>query len=336
MKKWQWLIGLLLVICLVALPTQALAQSESGDKFVFGGTFTLGAGEQVNGNLYILGGSVRLEADSRVTGDVYLAGGSLQADGEINGDVTVAGGSIRMGDEAVVGGDVNLFGGNLQQAEGARVEGDVNQENGTPPVIPGVPSGAGATAVAHGSNPILSALWFLFRIFMWAALAVLTVLFLPRQTERVAGVITSQPLIAGGIGLLTGIVAPIAVVIMAITLILLPLSFGAALVLAALWAFGLIAAGTEVGRRLGEGLHQVWALPLAAGVGTFLLMLIVNSLHALIPCIGWMVPVIVGSVGLGAVLLTRGGTQPYPLFDPLEERATQLPPPGGGPQVPLA
>ena len=30
-----------------------------------------------------------------------------------------------------------------------------------------------------------------------------------------------------------------------------------------------------------------------------------------VPCVGWVAPVVLGAIGLGAVTLTRFGTQPY-------------------------
>jgi len=47
-------------------------------------------------------------------------------------------------------------------------------------------------------------------------------------------------------------------------------------------------------------------------IGTFLLTLLVNGLGALVPCVGWIVPTLVGMVGLGAVLVTRFGAQALP------------------------
>ena len=35
-----------------------------------------------------------------------------------------------------------------------------------------------------------------------------------------------------------------------------------------------------------------------------------------IPCLGWVLALLVASLGLGAVILTRSGTVPYPLVEP--------------------
>jgi len=58
-------------------------------------------------------------------------------------------------------------------------------------------------------------------------------------------------------------------------------------------------------------------LPISTGIGAFVLTLVINGLNALVPCVGWLPALIVCSIGLGAVLLTRLGTQAYPPVDPL-------------------
>jgi hypothetical protein len=137
-------------------------------------------------------------------------------------------------------------------------------------------------------------------------------MFLPRPTERVARTIVEQPVTAGGVGLLTIIVAPLMLVGMAITLILIPVSLLGVVVLVVAWFFGHIAIGYEVGRRLGIALNQDWPLAVAAGIGTFLVTLISSGIDQLVFCIGWMVPFLVGVLGLGGVILTRFGAQAYP------------------------
>jgi hypothetical protein len=117
--------------------------------------------------------------------------------------------------------------------------------------------------------------------------------------------------IAGSFGLLTGVLAPFLLVILAVTLILIPVAVLAAAVLALAWLFGLIAIGTEVGERFTRAINQTWAPPLTAGMGTFLMMLVVGGI-GMIPCIGWLATTLVAMLGIGGVVLTMFGTQNYP------------------------
>ena len=113
-------------------------------------------------------------------------------------------------------------------------------------------------------------------------------------------------------------------VILAITIILIPVAFIGLLILAFAVAFGWIAIGLEVGQRISRMFHQDWALPLSAALGTFVLNFVANGI-GFIDCVGWLVPFLIGILGLGAVLLSRFGTQPYPPTETSPVEAAELP-----------
>ena len=50
-------------------------------------------------------------------------------------------------------------------------------------------------------------------------------------------------------------------------------------------------------------MSRIHGAPLAAGVGTFALALVVDSVGTFIYCVGWLVPLVVGLFGLGGVLM---------------------------------
>jgi hypothetical protein len=85
------------------------------------------------------------------------------------------------------------------------------------------------------------------------------------------------------------------------------------LALVVAWVFGRIAIGLEIGLRIAKTFDREWPVPLAAGVGTFGLALVVDGMGTFIQCVGWLIPILVGLFGLGGVILTRFGTQAYPL-----------------------
>ena len=152
---------------------------------------------------------------------------------------------------------------------------------------------------------------FFFRALAVALLAMLMMVFLQPQVERTGQAIVTQPLIAGSFGLLTVFLAPLAVIIMAVTIILIPVALIGVLLLVLAWLFGIIAMGQEVGERFTRAINQTWAPVLTAGFGTFLLMLVGGSI-GMIPCVGWVAPFVIGLMGIGGVALTLFGSQPYP------------------------
>jgi hypothetical protein len=277
-----------------------------------------------------------------------MLGGNLKADGRITGDVISLGGVVQMSESTTVDGDVSVLGGNLQGERLATISGKITSDTSAslPVIVPGgfhllVPN------IDLKFNPVWDFLWLLFQSFLWAALAVLVVLFAPNPTRRVAGSVTSQPLVSGGLGLLTVVVAPLVLIVMTLTIIGIPLVLLVILAFIVAWAFGTIAIGMEVGERLAKIGKADWALPVLAALGTFILTVIVNGVGKLVPCIGWLLPFVVGVVGLGAVLLTRFGTHPYPVeaaavtvppapaeATPIIETVEQTEPPEAPPQPP--
>jgi len=120
--------------------------------------------------------------------------------------------------------------------------------------------------------------------------------------DRVVEEITHQPLIAGGVGLLTVLVFPILLVFMVVTILLIIAVPFAVFALFLAWLFGIVSIGLEVGERFTRSVGQSWSPALTAGFGTFLLVLIVQGI-GLIPCIGWIVSFLVSAIGMGGVIL---------------------------------
>ncbi len=75
--------------------------------------------------------------------------------------------------------------------------------------------------------------------------------------------------------------------------------------------FGWIAIGYEVGQRFTKAIHQNWHPAFSAGLGTFALTLVAKILTGIpvLNCVGWLVPFLLSMAALGAVLMTRFGTQ---------------------------
>ena len=309
--KYRALLWLMLLIPLT-WPQAAMAAGTLDDEVVFGGTFRLESGETLDGSLIVVGGIATLEDGSIVTGDVILFGGTIQAAGLVEGNVIGLGGLITLDDTAVVEGDLTTIGAHVEQAAGAQVKGEITDTSRGPFVFR-FPGGVRFPRIDFGTSPLLSFIWFTFKIFLWAALAVLTVLFLPAHTERVSAAAVEQPLVAGGLGLLSLAVLPLVTLIFLVTIVLIPAVPVLAVVVALAWMLGLVSLGMEVGKRLAKLANQEWVSAVYSGVGTFTLILVLNSLDAFIPCVGWVISALVGLVGLGAVLLTRFGTQSYPL-----------------------
>ena len=339
MRTKTKLMSILLLLALLFMPTSnAFAQAPAGDIFLMGQNYTLESGKTLNGSIAVIGGNVSVEKDATVNGDTVVIGGNLSIDGdtagdvvivggnltitnEINGDVVVIGGQVLLNKTAVVTGDITTIGGQVKKEPGAEVGGNI--VNNAPPItipdvpnvpnVPNVPSVPNVPNVPDDINVNVNPFWqmagVIGRALAIAAIGMLLTLFLQPQLERVADAITGQPVLAGSFGLLTAVVAPMAILIMIVTIILIPVAAVVIfVVLPMAWLFGLVAIGQEVGERFTKAINQTWAPVLSTGFGTFLLILI-SGLIGMFPCVGWLVPFTLTLVGIGGVVITWFGTR---------------------------
>jgi len=315
-RKFAIPIFLIYFLIALALPGTAYANGnpansdasinhrELQDQFVLGDTYTLQKGDTLVGDLFILGGTVTLEEGSVVKGNVILIGGTLTIQGTVDKDLVAVGGTPNLAETGLILGNAVTVGSHLSGATG-RVKGEIITNTGS---IFSFRSFDGMPTIGVARLPILwGFLGLSFSVFFMTALAIGTVLLLPRQTEQTAKVLVHQPVASGGMGCLTAMVAPIILIALAVTIILSPVSLLGAVLLVALVLFGWVAFGLELGKRLAQALHQNWHPAVSAGVGTFGLTLVALGLSRVIIFVGWMVPFLVSMIALGAVILVFFG-----------------------------
>jgi hypothetical protein len=330
------------LLALLAFPSGALAKVLADDQVIVGQNYTLESGQTQDGTVLILGGNALIGEDATINGDLVIFGGNLTSNGTINGTVISLGSNANLGANAVISGDLVNLGGNLNRDPQAEISGQVITEvdiplqlipsipREIPDFIPGVPDLPETPRVDLGYNffvqTFMNVFWFLFRVFITAALAVLVVLIFPQPSVRTADAIARQPMLSFVAGMLTTVTAPIILVILTITILLIPVAFIGGVLLVAVAFFGWVSLGYFLGIRLMRMFRGNWAPAVAAGVGTFVLSFLAWSVSGLVPCVGWMLPWVLSFFGTGAVLITRVGTQRYrgPDLGSADDRA--LPP----------
>ena len=334
MRKILYSLVLLALFLLPTAPAYALNAPHDG-RVIIGQDFTLKSGDTLNGDLVVIGGAVVIEKTASVNGDVVVIGGSLQLDGSESGNAVVIGGVVSLGAQSSVAGDLVTVGGAVQRAEGSHVGGNI-VTNLPPPTInvplaptAEIPPAPPSPRFEFNLGPLGTAAGIFFQAIGLAALAMLLTVFLHPQLEKVAQAVTGQPFVSGSIGVLTALLAPITIVILVGTLILIPVALAAVVLLVLAWLFGVVAFGMEVGDRFTKAIHRTWEPVLSAGFGTFLLGIVIGTVN-LVPCVGWIAPLLVGLVGLGAAVVTLFGTRTAPqtrLVVPAEVTGSEVPAP---------
>ncbi len=335
MKKLLSVTVLAILMLSLATPVFAQGGHERPGQVTFGSDVRLEAGDVVNGDTILFGGDLRMADGSRIEGNVVVFGGYGEIDGEVNGDVAFIGGNVSLGPTARINGDVASVGGQIERAEGAYVRGQIIETThfnfgrvSIPqigPIVPRLESGRGI-----GFDPLDR----LFRIMLGfarglmmavviAAIGLLVVIFLPDQTRIVGQTVGQAAPASFGLGLLTMIVGVTAIVLLAITICLSPVSLLVALALVLATLYGWIVTGYLLGQRILRAIQKNGDQPTpvaSALVGIFTVTLVQQWLMVLgqIPCLGfffWLLGaglwLLVAATGLGAVVLSRFGTQRY-------------------------
>lgn len=292
-------------------------ETVDGDLQAFAGTVVIQG--TVDGDLTAFGGDVLIEGEVtgdaeafagnvRVTGDVggevgtaagnvtigenasvgalSAAGGNVAVEGTVAGDVEAAAGSVSLGPGAVVEGDLT-YGGELNRHPDAEVVGSVSEESTSGPVpapigeLPTPPTWLG---------PLY---WLLVNLVLGAVLLAA----FPRFSDAVATTARTAALKSGGVGVLALVGIPIALGLVAITLVGIPLSIAGALLFAPLlW----------VGSVYGRFALGAWLLALADAENRWVALalgLVVVALVGLIPYLGGLIEFLVLLLGLGALSL---------------------------------
>ncbi len=336
----RYLSVLLVAVALFSLTIPASAQSPTpvpqtddlqyGDKFILGDTFRLKYGETLNGNLVVVGGTVNIEKGAQVNGDIVLTGGTINITGSVKGDIVAIGGAVSLDDTAIVDGDISAVGASIKRSDGAQISGQITEQG---PLQLDLNQGGQNIPVKNTPSMLEKILAIAFESLAMAALAVVLGLIFPNQIKRVAQTLNNEFWVSGGVGIITIIGAPIVLVIMTITIILIPVMIFSLLAIALTSIYGWVVAGFDAGEWFSKLFKVNWPVAVSSGIGVLVLSLVVG-LITLIPCVGWIIAFLILVFTLGAIVISRFGSNKYALLHPQENLPAQPPVPPVAPEPP--
>lgn len=355
MNNYQKFITIFATMLILVFAFPGTVQAEDGDQpgqIVLGGNYVLDEDETLYGDLVIIGGNASLKAGSILHGNILIAGGTINASGTINGNILSFGGVVNIKSNAEIRGDLVRFGGVYNVDKGAEIEGNMVSNEGI--TVDFLEDWSDWKEFDYENqieeyNPIQQAFSaqrialekigeFLLNATKALGLAVLTViasLFLLKPMERSSETLYQHPALSFGIGLLTLIAFPILMVLLLFTIILIPVSILGLIGFALVILFGWFTLSLLLGHRLAEVFKTRWTDPLNAGVGSLALSL-VAAIASIIPCIGWLLPALFISAGLGAAVMSRFGTRVYiKQTKPATAAQSQKPQAGGEYELPV-
>jgi hypothetical protein len=257
----------------------------------------------------------------------------VESGGKILGDAVSLGGDIRVKDNASVGRDAVSLGGIVDVAPAGIVSGKVVKidekwtgfhrgwnkswtgEHNYSNSWNHIPLFQGASLLRTiflgpllGIGGLLGTFLFIFfffmRLFLWLCVAILAVIFFPENVNRLSQ-LTSR---AFGISFLLGLVMMIALpfffLFMLVTIIGIPFIPLAAACFFLVYIFGTVGVALWFGKLFPNSASRSQMRNTMIGV-------LAISMLRLIPGIGFVVWILLVSVSLGSIILSRLGTQQY-------------------------
>jgi hypothetical protein len=334
--KQKRIFTLFTVILLLLVTTSVvLAQSDEGT--------IVEADETIRNDIALFGEDLTIEEGATVKGDIALFGGNATIAGTVDGAIVLFGGHLTATSTAVIDGDCAILGGSLtdETDDGLNCDTVSFGPNFAPAIsefaaqfdfAPPVPPEAPQIPEVEYRRPSAASQFFggvaetAGQTLVMALLAFGVASLLPSHLTQAEAAARRKPMTSGAIGVLTAVAFPVLLILLALASAVLvlvcigilgfPIIFLLAIGFVAAMMLGWITMGDLVGRWLAEKMNlQNRSLPVTAALGTAALTFGIGLIGAIPFMIGeGLISVVIGSIGLGAVTLTRMGTRPYPLY----------------------
>jgi cytoskeletal protein CcmA (bactofilin family) len=275
-----------------------ISGTVNGSARVAGGEVEIADQAVIEDGLSIGGGEV--EMNGRAGSYVQVAGGEVSINGQVNGNVVVTGGEVKLGPAAVIEGTLTYRGDREPEiASGAQIRG-------------GVQNVPGDREDEHRWPAILGGIALLW-MAGWIIAGIVLIALMPRAVSTITTTVRERP----GRTLLTGVIllvlVPLAIVILAFTLIGLPLALITLLAYLALLPLGFLA---------GIASLSDWVLPrLRAGkpvstgmrIGTFIAAGVILFALTWIPVVGALISFLLLLLGVGGLLVAARAPRSAPV-----------------------
>jgi hypothetical protein len=279
---------------IVFASTPALASREPGVA-IFGDVH-VPKGEVHHDDVVCIGGKATIEGT--VEGEVVVVGGKLDFSGEAEKVVTVLS-DTTFGPTAIVNGEMVHVLGQLERAPEARFNGEIVDVGSR------LPRGM-QRMISRGLIGLLIMLRFI-ELLISGLIVLVIALLVPERIERMSESFDERWPASLGYGLLACLAVIVVAIVLAITLIGIPLAVLVGIGAKILGLMGATAILLQVGKKLGSqtGLLHDQSPLLGAVMLGFALVAIIRF----IPIVGELVWLVVTILGLGLAVITRLGTR---------------------------
>jgi cytoskeletal protein CcmA (bactofilin family) len=282
------------VLC--AGQTLDISGTVGGNIRSFGQILTIAA--SVKRNVVVAGQTVSIAPEAVITGELLAAGQTIHLNSFIGGDVNVAAQSVSLGEKAQIVGNFTYTSPKVvDEATGAAVAGKVShllpKKGVTKPFIT---SNNWMIQAKQWPQNILGSIIFFYIVgafVIWVA---------REKVVRITKQLLSRPLFDGLVGLFTLVVAPIIIVMVAITIIGIPVAIILAVCLVVMIILSRVYVAFAVGNKLSGAFgSEDMNLFIQLMIGV-----IVTEIVYKVPVLGWIVSGLTLFWGLGGLVINFG------------------------------
>lgn len=293
----------------------AVSAPVGDDLYASGGSVLLESA--VDGNARLAGGDVEIAKSANVAGKLTIAGRTVRVLGRVGRQLAVFGDKVRI--DGQVAGNVTVASRSLELGPNARIDGKLTYRGPAEAVVePGAVIGGGMNHPDFdlGDFPLLSRLawWTLASAFTLGLFFVgmVGILFGPVATSKAGQLVRSRQFACLGIGLAMILGAPLAALVLAMTVVGIPLAF----VMSMLWPVMLISGYLTGVMSVTDAMAGATPKKLPGNaLRIFLLALGLAGMLAFcsVPVIGWVLGAVLTVAGVGAMTLQAFGGRAYVL-----------------------
>ncbi len=268
----------------------------------------------IDGDVALFGGSMNV--NGTVKGDVAIFGGNIVNKGTANGDLLVAGGSIKLDSGSVVTGDIAIIGGSIEKDTNATVKGEIKSVssklfNKAFPKFPSIVRLSERLPETFAFTA--SALVAILAIAGFFVLMLLAVLIFPKPIESITQKTQINVWIPIAIGFGMQILIVPLIILLAVSLIGIPIIPLFILGLFVCLLLGLTSVFYLVGSRIKHtddpkqsligkftlGFIVIMAIPILGA-----LIRIISPVGGFFSVLGFVIIYVVATIGLGAAFYT--------------------------------
>ncbi len=278
-----------------------------GGIFQMSGDITVPEDKIINGDVDSMAGNINIYGT--VNGNVTAMAGDVTIYNKVNGNVQSMAGSIYLRNKAEVSGDVIAMAGRVYQDEGSVITGKITELSGGR--HGNMSWNIDGLEFSHGNFRINGIPWYIkfwggvTGLISWLALGALIMFLFATQIQRLAGSVMERPGYYFLIGFLGFLLSPFLIVVLAITIVGIPLIPVAILAV----IFGALFGQLAVARVIGNKVKEMFGLHYNTEMARVLVGIVSMFLITLIPIVGLVFFFISLCIGFGVALKNRFGIE---------------------------